>query len=51
MARKNMTLRLSVEQADESKTAMTNAQAELLACTELYLNETDSSRLRVLCSD
>jgi superfamily II DNA or RNA helicase len=40
-----------IAQPGLSKAAMTNAQAELLACTELYLNETYSSRLRVLCSD
>jgi hypothetical protein len=40
-----------IAQPGLSKAAMTNPQAELLACTELYLNETYSSRLRVLCSD
>ena len=40
-----------IAQPGLSKTATTNAQAELLASTELYLNETYSSRLRVLCSD
>lgn len=40
-----------IAQPGLSRAAMTNPQAELLACTELYLSETYSSRLRVLCSD
>ncbi len=33
-----------------SRAAMSQSQAELLACTELYLSETYASRFRVLCS-
>jgi hypothetical protein len=39
-----------ITQPGLSKAAMTNALAELLGCTELYLSETYNSRLRVICS-
>jgi superfamily II DNA or RNA helicase len=41
---------VAVAQPGVSRAQMTNQQAELLACTELYLSETYSSRFRVLCS-
>jgi hypothetical protein len=39
-----------ITQPGLSKAAMTNALAELLGCTELYLSETYNSRVRVICS-
>lgn len=39
-----------IAQPGLSKAAMSNQQAELLACTELYLSETYSSGFRVLCN-
>ena len=41
---------VAIAQPGLSRDQMSNAQAELLACTELYLNETYSSTFRVLCS-
>jgi hypothetical protein len=39
-----------IAQPGLSRNAMSQQQAELLACTELYLSETYASRFRVLCS-
>ncbi len=39
-----------IAQPGLSKAAFTNPLAELLGCTELYLNQTYNSSLRVLCS-
>ena len=39
-----------VAQPGLSQANMTQQQAELLACTELYLSETYASRFRVMCS-
>jgi superfamily II DNA or RNA helicase len=41
---------VAIAQPGLSQAQMTNPQAELLACTELYLSETYSSGFRVLCS-
>jgi hypothetical protein len=41
---------VAIAQPGLSRDQMTNQQAELLACTELYLSETYGSEFRVLCS-
>jgi len=44
-------LTVLIAQPGLSRAAMSLQQAELLACTDLYLSETYASRLRVMCSD
>jgi len=46
----DVSLTVIIAQPGLSQQLMSNAQAELLACTELYLGETYGSQLRVLCS-
>lgn len=41
---------VTIAQPGLSKAGMSSAQAELLACTELYLSETYNSAMRVICS-